>query len=60
MLHNDKLPGADGLTAEVFKACWHFIQQDFLMMVLAFWETGKLAYNIKEGIIKLLPKKPDK
>jgi hypothetical protein len=60
MLHNDKSPGSDGLTSEVFKTCWHFIKQDFLQMVLAFWETGELAYTIKEGVIKLLPKKPDK
>jgi hypothetical protein len=36
MLHNDKSPGADGLTSEVFKACWHFIQHDFSLMVSAF------------------------
>jgi hypothetical protein len=36
MLHNDKLPGSDGLTSEVFKTCWHFIKQDFLQMVLEF------------------------
>jgi hypothetical protein len=60
MLHNDKSLGVHGLTAEVFKACWHFIQHDFLHMVLAYWETGELAYTIKEGIINLLPKKPDK
>jgi hypothetical protein len=60
MLHNDKSPGADGLMSEVFKAYWHFMQQEFLLMVLAFPETGELAYTIKEGVIKLLPKKPDK
>jgi hypothetical protein len=60
LLHNDKSPGADGLTAKVFKACWHFIQHNFLQMVLAYWATGELAYTIKEGIIKLLPKKTNK
>jgi hypothetical protein len=60
MLQNDKSPGADGLTSEVFKACWFFIKQDFLQMTLAFWPTGELVYTIKEGVIKLQPKKPDK
>jgi hypothetical protein len=60
MLPNKKSPGADGLTSEVFKTCWHFIKQDLLQMVLAFWASGELVYTLKEGVIKLLPKKPDK
>jgi hypothetical protein len=29
-------------TSEVFRACWHFMKDDFLAMVLEFWEEGRL------------------
>ncbi|CAM6124136.1 unnamed protein product [Calypogeia fissa] len=60
LLPNDKAPGIDGLTAKVFKACWDFIREDLLAMVLDFWATGTLAHCIKEGVLKLIPKKADK
>ncbi|CAM6082561.1 unnamed protein product [Calypogeia fissa] len=60
MLPNDKAPGMDGLTAEVFRACWDFMHMDLLLMVLDFWHTSSISHTIKEGILKLIPKKADK
>jgi hypothetical protein len=60
LLPFDKSPGIDGLTPEVFRACWHFIARDLFHMVLKFWATGELTGRTKEGIIKLIPKKADK
>lgn len=60
LLPFDKSPGMDGLTPEVLRACWHFMGKDLLAMILKFWETGTLAYSVKDGLIKLIPKKADK
>jgi hypothetical protein len=34
--------------------------EDFLAMALEYWKTGELASKLKEGLIKILPKKADK
>jgi hypothetical protein len=34
--------------------------EDFLAMALELWHTGELSPKIKEGLIKLIPKKGDK
>jgi hypothetical protein len=60
LLPFDKSPGIDGLTPEVFRACWYFMATDLLQMVHRFWEIGMLVHKIKEGVIKLIPKKVDK
>ncbi|CAM6102384.1 unnamed protein product [Calypogeia fissa] len=60
LLLNDKAPNIDGLTAEVFRACWDFIRHGLVAMVLDFWHTSTLAHTIKEGVLKLIPKKADK
>lgn len=57
---NNKSPGIDGLTAEVFKACWSFIISDFFDMITSFWESGVLYPGVNKGVIKLIPKKTDK
>lgn len=59
-----KSPGIDGswdgLTSEVYEACWSFLGEDFLALVLAFWETTSLPHSFKTGVLKLIPKKPDR
>lgn len=59
MLPSDKAPGPDKLTAEVVRAGWEFIQ-DFMKMIEEFWILGCLPAEVKEGLIKLFPKKADK
>jgi hypothetical protein len=34
--------------------------EDFLAMALEYWKTGELTSKLKEGLIKILPKKADK
>lgn len=54
------LAGIDGLTNEVFMACWDFVKDNFYAMACDFWETGILVYKIKDVVIKLVPKSPIK
>lgn len=56
----DKSLGIDGLTLEVYEACWSFLGEDFLALVLTFWDTASLPRSFKTGVLKLIPKKPDR
>lgn len=60
LLPSNKAPGPDGLTAEVFRSCWDFIKEDFMELICEFWLSGVLPEMIKEGLIRLIPKKADK
>lgn len=53
-------PGLDGLTSEVFRTCWHFMEGGYFSLICHFWATGELYLSFNEGILKLLPKKADK
>lgn len=50
-------PGIDGLTNEVFLACWDFIKSYFYAVACDYWETGYLVYKVNNGVVKLVPKK---
>lgn len=45
--------GIDGMTAEVYKACWDFIEDAFFNMILHFWETREIYPQFNEGVLKL-------
>jgi hypothetical protein len=60
ILATNKAPGSDGLTIEVIRACWSFIGDDLLKLILHYWETEQLYPEMLQGIIRLLPKKLDK
>jgi hypothetical protein len=59
-LASNKLPGSDGLTIKVIKACWHFIRDDLYALILEYWNAEQLYPELLQGIIRLLPKKLDK
>ncbi|CAM6104281.1 unnamed protein product [Calypogeia fissa] len=40
MIPLDKSPELDGLTSEVYRACWDFMKDDFLAMILGNWSAG--------------------
>lgn len=56
----NKWPRIDSLTIEVYKCFWAFISNDLFAFVLSFWSTCSLPDKVKEGVIKPVPKKPNK
>lgn len=56
----NKTPGLDGLTIKVYNNCWLFIGADLFDFVASFWNFGTIPQNVKDGVIKHFPKKPDK
>lgn len=52
----NKSRGIDGLTSKVYEACWSFLGDDFLALVLAFRDTASLPRSFKIGVLKLIPK----
>lgn len=59
-LPHDKSPRPDGMTAEVYTACWGFMDHTLVRMIHEFQSTGSLATGIKDGLIRYIPKKADK
>lgn len=45
--------------AKVLKVCWEILKVEYFAMVCDFWRTSNLAYGIKDGVIKFIPKKTD-
>lgn len=56
----NKSSGLDGLTIEVYNRCWPFIANDLHQFVTYFWDTCMIPHKVKDGVIELIPKKPDK
>lgn len=59
-LTKNKSPGIDGLTVKVYRNCWEFIASGLLEFIHDFWQSSSLPDKVKEGIIQLVPKNPDK
>lgn len=56
---NDKSPGPDGFTTEVYKASWSIIAKDFTVAVQSFFSKGFLPKGLNSTILALIPKKDD-
>ena len=56
-MNNNKSPGSDGLTTELFKIFWNDIKQFYVKSLNYSFETGNLTTLQKQGIISFLPKK---
>lgn len=59
LMAKGKALGIDGLTIEVFLCCWSFLEDNVFAMLIFFWETRELYPSFNEGVLKLIPKKPD-
>ena len=57
MMHPEKAPGPDGMTALFFQHSWHIIKNDLLEMVNSFLISGKLDTRLNITNICLIPKK---
>ena len=57
-LANDKSPGWDGLTHELFKKYVIKLKGPFTTLFQKVWTSGEMPHSWKIGLIKLLPKVP--
>ncbi|XP_048601936.1 uncharacterized protein LOC106377234 isoform X1 [Brassica napus] len=57
MMHPEKAPGQDGMTALFFQHSWHIIKKDLLDMVNIFLILGNLDTRLNLMNICLIPKK---
>ena len=57
MMHPEKAPGPDGMTALFFQYSWHILKKDLLEMVNSFLISGKLDTRLNITNICLIPKK---
>lgn len=56
-MNPDKAPGPDGMTPGFFQKYWNIVGADLITIVRNFFETGKLAKDLNETNIILIPKK---
>lgn len=54
---NNKSPGLDGLTIEVYKMFWPLIKDVFFEAIISAKEKGILRKAMRLGVIALIPKK---
>ncbi|XP_022037240.1 uncharacterized protein LOC110939954 [Helianthus annuus] len=55
-INENKSPGPDGYTSELFKKSWEIISSDVTMAVLDFFESGRLLQEINHTFLALIPK----
>lgn len=41
-------------------ACWDFLSRDYFETISHFWSLGVLPHKFTIGMMKVIPKKPDK
>lgn len=56
-LNNNKSPGSDGITPELYRAFWNVLQQQFYESAIFSLEQGLLTQEQRPGILTLIPKK---
>lgn len=54
---NNKSPGIDGLTIEVYKVFWAKLGNPYFLAIKYLESEGKLSLAMRRGIISLIPKK---
>ena len=59
-MKNGKSPGCDGFSVEFYKVFWNNIKGLFLESINAAFESGKLSFDQRRGIITLIPKRGKK
>lgn len=56
-MNNNKSPGLDGLTIEVYKMFWSQIGETYYNAMIYAKEKGILQMSIRRGVISLIPKR---
>ncbi|KAM1060262.1 hypothetical protein TB1_024191 [Malus domestica] len=56
---NDKSPGPDGFSLQMFQSCWDILKADILKVLEEFFESGIINAVTNETYICLIPKKAD-
>ena len=56
MMHPEKAPGPDGMTALFFQHAWHIIKDDLVAMVNNFLVTGEMDSRLNVTNICMIPK----
>ena len=59
-MKNGKSPGCDGFNVEFYKVFWINIKSLFIESINSAYESGKLSFDQRRGIITLIPKKGKK
>ena len=54
---NDKTPGNDGITKEVYIKFWEFLKEPLCASIQQSFLVGELSASQKQAIIKLIEKK---
>lgn len=57
-INNTKSPGPGGYGSEFFKVAWNVIGQDVTIVILEYFENGKLLQHLNTTIISLISKVP--
>jgi hypothetical protein len=55
-MKKEKVPGIDGVTAEMLVGCWDFLGNDCYATVHKFWQKKRISKQMIAAIIKLIPK----
>ncbi|KAJ4917807.1 Endonuclease/exonuclease/phosphatase protein [Raphanus sativus] len=56
MMHPEKAPGPDGMTALFFQISWHIIKDDLVELVNSFLTTGEMDPRLNLTNICMIPK----
>ena len=56
MMHPEKAPGPDGMTALFFQHSWHIIKSDLVEMVNDFLVSGEMDSSLNITNICMIPK----
>ena len=56
-MSGDKAPGPNGFPMTFFHACWPFINDDMLAVLLEFHEYGSFERSLNATFVTLIPKK---
>ncbi|XP_010495306.1 PREDICTED: uncharacterized protein LOC104772378 [Camelina sativa] len=56
MMHPDKAPGPDGMTALFFQKAWTVVKDDLVALVNRFFEEGEFDKSLNQTHICLIPK----
>ena len=59
-MQNGKSPGCDGFSVEFYKVFWKNIKELFIESINTAYESGKLSFDQRRGVITLIPKRGKK